>query len=218
MSADGSSEAPASSELTFSFGGYGAEHPSLPTTAGFGIRTAARLIDIGVHWLIALVSGFVFGLFLLIAAGGNQIAVQNAVASLRQRSIIALVLSILGSAMYHTVCEGGYGSTLGKLIMGLVVLGEDGQPCRFRSALGRSFAFYIDSLFFGIIGYMAMKGSPLDQRKGDEWFHTIVAKRKATPAVAVRGLGRFVAVAIVAAVVDAVFVLLGFLAHIQNWG
>lgn len=218
MSADSSAVEPSSSEVAFSFGGYGAEPPTLPTTAGFGIRTAARLIDIVFHWLISIVSGFVLGLMLAVAARGDQFAFQQAIASLRQTLVIALLLSIIGSVMYHTVCEAWHGSTLGKLICGLVVLDDQGQPCRFRSALGRSFAFIVDSLFFGIIGYMAMKGSPLDQRKGDEWFHTIVAKRKATTAVVVRGFDRFILVVIAAAAVDAVFVFLGFVAHLQHWG
>jgi uncharacterized RDD family membrane protein YckC len=208
--------APSSSDVTFSFAGYGAEHPSLPTTAGFGIRTGARLIDMALHWIIFMVSGFVFGILLVIAAGGNQAALNNAAARLRHISIVALVLAVVGSAMYHTICETWHGSTLGKLICGLVVLDENAQPCGFRSALGRSFAFFIDSLFFGIVGYMTMKGSPLHQRIGDQWCHTIVAKRTATPAVTLRGMGRFAAVASLAAVVDGACAYLGFFAHL--WG
>jgi uncharacterized RDD family membrane protein YckC len=217
MNADHSTIAPPS-DVTLSFAGYGVEHPSLPTTAGFGIRAAARLIDMAVHWLIFIVSGSSFGVVLAIALRGNQVAVHNAVTQVRHTSLIAFVLGVVGGAMYFTVCETWHGSTVGKLVCGLVVLDENAQPCGFWSALGRSFAFFIDSLFFGIVGYMAMKDSPLHQRLGDQWCHTIVAKRSATPAATLRGMGRFATAASLAAVVDGACAYLGFFARLNNWG
>ena len=130
MGSDGNTVVPAAPEVTFSFGGYGAEYPGLPKTGGFSIRVVARLIDLAFHWLVAIVSAFFFGILIMIAVRGNQAAFQNAVASLRQTSVVAMLFSLLGSATYHIICEAGHGSTLGKLACGLVVLNEQGQPCR----------------------------------------------------------------------------------------
>jgi len=38
----------------------------------------------------------------------------------------------------------------------------------------RSVAFYLDSLFFGLIAASSMQSSELKQRLGDKWAHTIV--------------------------------------------
>ena len=203
---------------SFTFGGYAARPEGLPETAGFGIRAAARLVDYVVHFLISFPAGLIFGMVLVLAVGGDQVRLQRGIAAMRQTSVIAFLLAIIGSALYTTLCEAVHGSTLGKLLFGLVVLTEKGLPCGFRSALGRSFAFLIDSLFFGLIGYLAMKGDPLDQRHGDKWFHTIVAKRRSVPPAVLRGGGRFVAALALAAAVDGGVMVLGLVAKVINWG
>ena len=205
-------------EPAFSFGGYASDTAGLPQTAGFGIRTLARIIDLVVHYFVAVAAGMFIGLAVAVAARGDPVATRAALVHLRQTSVLAFLFSLVGSAMYHTVCEGVHGSTLGKLICGLVVLDDKGQPCGLRAALGRTFSFYIDGLFFGIVGYMAMKGSPLNQRNGDKWFQTIVATRKATPATALRSGGRFVLALLAGIAVDAVFMLMAMVAKLKGWG
>jgi uncharacterized RDD family membrane protein YckC len=201
----------------FTFGGYGVEPTGLPKTAGFGIRLGARLIDLAVHWVVFTVSSFVSGIVLAIAVR-DPARVQAIFTALRRTSVFAFVFALVGSALYHSICEGLHGSTIGKRICGLVVLNDEGQPCNLRSALGRSLAYFVDALFFGLIGYMAMRGSPLDQRKGDERFHTIVAKRKTVPPAVLRDLGSLVLVTLLAAGVDSLFAVLGIFAHLQRWG
>jgi uncharacterized RDD family membrane protein YckC len=176
------------------------------------------VIDLVVHYAIAIVTGLFIGVAIAIAAAGDPVASRAALVHLRETSVLAFVFSIIGSAMYHTVCEALHGSTLGKLICGIVVLDETGQPCGPRAALGRSFAFYVDGLFFGIVGYMAMKGSPLDQRNGDKWFHTIVATRKGVPATALRSGGRFLLALVAAMAADAVFMMIALVAKLKGWG
>lgn len=51
-----------------------------------------------------------------------------------------------------------------------------------RGAFIRSAAYYIDGLFFGLIGYSCMKVSPLNQRYGDVWGKTVVVKVTELPA------------------------------------
>ena len=214
MNSDVETTAPPSSDVTFSFGGYVVEAGKLPPCAGFLIRAAARLVDLGVHWLIYVVSSFILGIMLLIVTGGEQVAFQELIARFNQFSILAILFALAGHAMYHVVCEGFHGSTFGKLIFGLVVLDDHGRPCRFRSALVRSIGLLVDSLFFGIIGFFAMRASLRKQRVGDIWAHTIVAKRRATPRDALSGFGKFIGVTLTSVVVDAMFLCASFAAQL----
>lgn len=203
---------------SFTFGGYAADTSGMPPTAGFGIRLVARLIDTAVHWVVAVGSGLFIGIAIAIAVRGDPVAARQAMVHLRETSVLAFVFSLIGAALYQTACEGIHGSSPGKMICGLAVLDESARPCSLRSALGRSFTFFIDGLFFGIVGYMAMKGSPLDQRNGDKWFHTIVAKRKGAPATSLRSGSKFVAALLAGLAVDAMFMQIALIAKLRGWG
>ena len=84
-----------------------------------------------------------------------------------------MVLSIV----YFTIFEWLYGATLGKLILGLRVVKESGEPCDFRVSFVRALYRFIDGLFFGIPAYRSMK-SPLYQRIGDKKAQTVVVGSK----------------------------------------
>jgi uncharacterized RDD family membrane protein YckC len=58
------------------------------------------------------------------------------------------------------------------------VITEDGKPSNLKGALIRTLAYYIDGLFFGLVGYNSMQKSPLNQRYGDVWGKTAVVKIK----------------------------------------
>jgi len=129
-------------------------------------------------------------------------------------SFAALFFGLAGAILFHATCEGLHGSTPGKLILGQVVLSEDGMPCSFKAALGRSCAYLIDALFLGAVAYLAMSGTPLQQRHGDKWFHTAVCKRSEVDPTRLRSGGRFVAALAIALLVNAGFVGLGLVARL----
>jgi len=159
-------------------------------SAGFGIRALARIID----GIFALLIGFAAGM-----AGGIIIEILNIAGlittgwqhRLHEFSLTAFGLSLLGSIAYHTFCEGIYGATLGKLCCGICVVSEDGKPSTLKGALIRTLAFYIDSLFFGLIGYNSMQKSPINQRYGDVWGKTAVFKVSKMPSESERSLAHF---------------------------
>jgi hypothetical protein len=113
--------------------------------------------------------------------------------------------------VYQAICEGVHGSSLGKLTLSMVVVQEDGSPCRIGSAIIRSFAYLVDSLFFGLIGYLAMQKSFQEQRNGDTWAHTVVCKRSKIPPENLRDGGHFIAVLLCAVAADAALVIVGLL-------
>lgn len=75
--------------------------------------------------------------------------------------------------LYFAIFEWAYGATLGKLVLGMRVVQENGDPCSFGSAFIRGLLRYIDSLFFAIPAYTSMK-HPFYQRIGDKAAKTIV--------------------------------------------
>ena len=160
--------------------------------AGFWIRALARLIDIVYVNLLGLIGGFLAGIILIIleivgiVSPGWEQRIQG-------RSIVVIGLSILGAFLYHALCEGIHGASLGKLICRLRVLQEDGRPSTIRGGIIRNFGWFVDAFFFGLIGYSSMAKSPLNQRYGDVWGKTIVIKTKDYPVSDGRSPAHFIA-------------------------
>lgn len=181
--------------------------PGMLEGAGFWPRAAARIIDVLLQVFTGALVGFFVTFFMILAAGGHLSPVL--LMKLRHTTLLSFVLAIVGTIVYETVCEGLHGSTLGKMILSLVVVQEDGQPCGMRSALIRSLAYFVDSLFFGLIGYMTMQKTPQQQRYGDQWANTIVCRRSAAPPASLRGGGTFVLALLLGTLANARFLIIG---------
>lgn len=198
---------------TFSLGGYG----EIPIeTVGAAPRAIARIIDHVVHLAIAVCSGFFLGIVIMIvsAVTGHDPHATFQRLSGGGKTFTSLALSLLGLIAYHTICEGLHGSSVGKMIMGITVTMDDGQqPCTFVAAAKRSLGYIVDSLFFGLIGYFAMKEPP-HQRNGDAWADTLVRKRRLLDPTNRRSGLRFIAVLLLAAIVDSMLVTSAVMAHL----
>src|SRR5258708_21167643 len=143
----------------------------------FWPRVGARVIDLVVHNLIALFSGLLIGILLAIVAGLRHIAVQPLIARTKPNGITVFAFGLLGTIVFEAICEGFHGSTPGKLLLSMVVVQEDGSPCRPGSAWIRSLAYIIDALFFGLIGSLNIEKSPQQPRHGDESSPTVACPR-----------------------------------------
>lgn len=193
-----------------SFGGYGGG-PDGIRGVGFWPRVGARVIDSIVHFLIALFAGLLLGILLVIAARMTGQSASMLLAKQQHTGFTMFVFALLGTVAYETICEGWHGSTPGKLALSMVVVQEDGAPCRPGPALIRSLAYFLDSFFFGIVAYLAMNKTPQEQRHGDVWAHTIVCKRHDAPQQSLRSGGRFAAILLLAAMADAALLIIGML-------
>jgi uncharacterized RDD family membrane protein YckC len=145
--------------------------------AGFGVRAGAQIIDLILHNILGLGVGVFVGVLIAIYAAATGIPASTLTTKLQSTNLIGYILALTGYVIYHAICEGIHGATLGKLILSIHVLKEDGNPASFGSAIIRSFAFFIDSLFFGLVAYSSMKASVLSQRLGDKWAKTVVVTR-----------------------------------------
>jgi uncharacterized RDD family membrane protein YckC len=154
--------------------------------AGFWIRAGARLIDT----LCGVCLGFVVGIF----AGIALVLLEHAgmIAPGWQYGIkgfnpIGVLLGLVGNVLYHSLTEGMFGASLGKLILQLRVVDENGGPITIPKAILRNLGYFIDALFFGYVAYSSMKDSDLNQRFGDKWAHTVVARVGDIPATSNKG-------------------------------
>jgi uncharacterized RDD family membrane protein YckC len=144
---------------------------------GWPLRAVAKILDLILHNLIGVVFGVIIGIvigFFSAASGGNTTDLINQSTTIR---LISGGFAILGFILYSAICETYYGATLGKLILGMHVVNNEGEAISFGAAMIRALAFFIDQLFLGLIAYSSMKDDPLQRRYGDKWAGTVVVKR-----------------------------------------
>lgn len=171
--------------------------------AGFLKRAGARIVDLIVHFGVALVSGVFVILLVAIAGAISGSDTAPLMERMGQTTAASRLVALFGFILYSIILEGLFGATAGKYLLGLVVLSEDdARPATYTQAVGRSFAFVLDALFFGLIGYLAMKNSPQQQRHGDKWAGTVVVTRASAPRESLRTPLRFVGAFILAVFLD----------------
>lgn len=195
-----------------SFSGYAAPVAGLQG-APFWIRALARVIDFTVHYLTAYFTGLLFGSLLAIASGGRP-----PLWVLRRISAVHLPMfltALIGSLLYQVICASIYGSTLGKLLLSLQVVQDDGSPCRLKSAVIRELGYFVDALFFGLVGYTAMRDDPQQKRLGDQWAATIVCKRVNLPPESRQTALRFVLGMMLGICADIAIMTLGMLVQMN---
>jgi uncharacterized RDD family membrane protein YckC len=191
-----------------------AGQPGALAGVAFWPRAGARIIDMIIHYTITICSGFLFGALLATVAALRHTRVQVLLAHRRPGGITLFVLALLASVAFQAICEGLHGSSPGKRLFSIVVVQEDASPCRLGSAWTRSFAYFIDSLFFGLVGYFNMQKTPQQQRHGDDWAHTIVSHRSSVAPQNLSGLGQFAAATFLATLAYSTLIILGLLVNL----
>lgn len=183
--------------------------------AGFAVRAGGQIIDLLVHNGISLVAGFAVGILIVIYSAITGTSPYNLTARLQTPTPLGYILPLIGYAFYHAICEGLHGQTLGKLIFRVHVLKADGNPAPMGPAFIRSFAFYIDSLVFGLVAAASMRTSELQQRLGDKWGKTVVVERSKFNQYAWPSGWKFVMVFLLAIVVDGSIIALSLLLKLR---
>jgi uncharacterized RDD family membrane protein YckC len=179
--------------------------------AGFGPRAGAQVIDLIIHNALSLVAGLVFGILIGVYALATGTHPSVLTAKLQASTPIGFILALTGYVIYHTICEGMHGATLGKLIFKIHVLKEDGNPASIVSAFIRSLAFYVDAMFFGIVAAASMRSSEQQQRLGDKWAKTVVVERSIINQYQWPSAWKFIMVFLLAIVADTLIILLSLM-------
>ena len=121
--------------------------------AGFWRRFAGLFLD-------GVVLGCVSGFFTLLL--GND-------------STIAGALGILAGVAYQVYFFTGTGQTLGSKVMGIRVIGIDGNPLSVGAALARVLGAYVSGVLLGI-GYLWMLWDANQQTLHDKMAGSVVVK------------------------------------------
>ena len=139
--------------------------------AGVPLRFVAVLLDAVIVFFPA---GIVVGL--LTSGGYTETGNGYANAGIDVSGKAAWLLLLLGLG-YYVFCEAATGRTLGKCMVGIQVIGEDGEHLTFGAAVVRNLLRLVDCLFFYLVGAIFALTSQRGQRLGDRAAHTLVVRR-----------------------------------------
>ena len=128
-----------------------------PTAAGFWIRGAALVVDFVLFFLVE--SSFRYAAYRL--WGDDVRDPDGGGASLVVR-MLASVFTLVFAALYTTVLHAMGGQTVGKMLVGIRVLGADGVGLPLGAALLRYFAYFASAAPFAM-GFV-MAGLRRDRR------------------------------------------------------
>ena len=147
------------------------EGKSSMQNAGVALRFVAVLLD-------AVIVFFPAGIVIGLVSGGGHTDTGNGYANtgidLGGKAIWLFLALGLG---YYVLCEAVTGATLGKHMVGIQVIGEDGEDLTFGASLVRNLLRLVDCLFFYLVGGIFALTSPHGQRLGDRAAHTLVVRR-----------------------------------------
>ncbi|MCY4730434.1 RDD family protein [Natronomonas gomsonensis] len=122
--------------------------------------------------------------FLIDAVGfGLLVGVVSEVLAVISETLGVLVggLGTLLFFAYFIYFEAEYGQTVGKMVMDIVVVTEDGDPITYRDSAIRTLLRIVDALpFFYVVGLVAIFVTDRKQRVGDLVADTVVVKAKPT--------------------------------------
>jgi len=139
--------------------------------AGIPLRFVAVLLD-------AVIVFFPLGIIVGLMTGGGyaQRGDGYANAGINVGGNAFWLLLALGVG-YYILCEAATGATLGKRMVGIRVVSEDGEHVTFGAAVVRNLLRLIDGLFLYLVGFVFALTSSRGQRLGDRAAHTIVVRR-----------------------------------------
>lgn len=141
-----------------------------PRYAGFWIRFLASIIDSAIlSFGIGLILGVAITLAMVLSGPGEDLSLSGLFVLL-----CAYALIIAGSISYHVLLTKKYGATLGKMVLGLVVVTESGQPLSWGDVVLREVLGKIVSGFFFDLGYIMAGFTERKQALHDYIAHTYV--------------------------------------------
>ncbi|MCM3143161.1 RDD family protein [Brevibacillus sp. MER 51] len=139
-------------------------------TAGLGSRATAMLIDTGILLLVNLTVFLLFGIVLF----GNEddLFLDSGNYAL---AIVILAIFVVNFGYYWLLEAFWGGQTVGKRLVGIRVIHDNGQPATFVSSTIRNLFRIIDAMPTGyFLGALVCFFHPRDKRLGDMVAGTIV--------------------------------------------
>ncbi|GAB6878908.1 hypothetical protein JCM17823_11820 [Halorubrum gandharaense] len=132
--------------------------------------------DMGTHTdtLLPRIGAFLIDVILFAVAVGILIGAVSFISD----TLGALFAALSGVAFfaYFIYMEGTYGQTIGKQILGIVVVKEDGSACDIKAAAIRNLLRIVDGFAVYLVGIIVILLTDDDQRVGDLVGDTVVAR------------------------------------------
>jgi len=144
--------------------------PDRDDTDVVGARIGAQIIDTLVTFAIFI------GVIMLFGIIGDATGSSDAASGF---GLVGIITGFLGSIFYGFFLEGYWnGYTVGKKVLGIKVVKEDGSECGYTSSFLRNILEIIDGLFYYVIGFIFMASGDKRQRLGDRIAGTVVVKER----------------------------------------
>lgn len=169
----------------------GLQAPDTVDVVGFGRRALARIIDL-VAGQLAGFGGGITAAIVLVALEAMGAAAPGWAQRFEHGFLFNMLVGSLASLFGHSVGATISGASLGKALLGLRVARVQGGRAGFKSQFIRELVYFIDGLFFGLVGKSAMDSSPLQQRHGDSWAETVVVRADSAAGHAVASTQRLI--------------------------
>lgn len=145
-----------------------------PEECGVGIRGVAMGIDSAVWFLLFIVAVTIVGF----ATGQTEISANGVDTDLEGTPGTVGLFLWLGLAIgYHTILEWRFGKTIGKYLVGIRVIADDGSPVSLRASSTRNVLRIVDWLpAFYAVAIVAILVSKRRGRLGDRLGGTAVVR------------------------------------------
>lgn len=135
-----------------------------------GKRVLAIIID-------SVLMGVIAGLF-FITTIASVFASQGIPVANIFLPIFFLLMGLGVTFFYAFLLEGYKGQTVGKMVMNIVVVKEDGSPCDYMSSFLRNLLRLLDGIMFYLVGLLVIIVSDKNQRLGDHVAGTLVVETR----------------------------------------
>lgn len=120
-------------------------------------------------------------------------------------ALLIMLLTGVAFFLYLVLFEGGFGTTVGKLFLGLRVRNTDGSRCGFGQAMVRNLLRIVDAFPLYLTGLITTLATKKKQRVGDLVAHTIVVP-EAFGSLKRVGAAAFLLVCLAGTVIGSVYV------------
>ncbi len=143
---------------------------------GVGIRFVAILID---AVILSIITGIFTGLLNAPPSVMFNTSANNLAYTGNPLGWISIIISAIIAFLYFVLLEGYFGQTIGKMIVKIKVLREDGSKISYADAVVRTILRIIDALPYFLpylVGAISIWRSDTRQRLGDRAAHTVVVQ------------------------------------------
>lgn len=136
-------------------------------------RLGDRFIALALDMALLLSFLALIGMYLASRWGGIT---QQGFSLEGKPALVSLGAVLVVGFAYHWLLEGLGGATLGKVLMGLRVMGLSGKACGLKASLIRNLFRVMDGLGFYLVGLLVAIFSKRRQRLGDHLGKTVVVE------------------------------------------